>query len=125
MITEEIQLLLANLAANARSGNVDGIMLCFHPRVWAFEFGQTLKTIGIDGVRENCEIGYASVSGLVYEFEVERIYAVDGMAYSYGQEHISGRRNGQPFEVFVCATYIFEKFDDRWLIVHQHLTAAN
>jgi ketosteroid isomerase-like protein len=124
MYTTEIQDLLAALAANARSGDVDGIMSCYHPTVRAFDFGQTRRAIDLEGVRENCQAGYAGVSGLMYEFQVEKIEVAEGMAYCYGLEHISGEKDSQPLEMYACATYIFGKFEDRWLIVHQHLTAT-
>ena len=122
MDVTEIQDLLANLSASARAGDVEGIMANFHPTASAFEFGQNRRAISIEGIRDTCERGYNGVSHVRYDFEVERIEAGDDLAYCYGLEHISGEQSGQPFEMYSCATYIFRKVDDRWSIVHQHLS---
>jgi ketosteroid isomerase-like protein len=85
----------------------------YHPAARAFEFGQTRQTIAIEGIRENCERGYNGEGNIMYEFEAERIETSENMAYCYGLEHISGERSGQPFEMYCCATYVFERVDSR------------
>jgi ketosteroid isomerase-like protein len=124
MDVTEIRDLLATLSASARAGDVEGIMSNFHPAARAFEFGQTRRAIGIEGICENCERAYSGAGNVMYAFEVERIEASEDMAFCYGLEHITGEQSGQPFEMYCCTTYVFRKVDDHWSIVHQHLTAV-
>lgn len=127
---QTITTVLAAMTACARARDIDGLMALYHPSARAFDFGMGdntgIGTVGIEQIRAHCEQGYAGVDddgSFGYTYIIERLIEAGDVACCFGVEHVTGKQGGNTFQATALATYIFQQFDGRWLIVHQHLSA--
>jgi uncharacterized protein (TIGR02246 family) len=123
----EIQELYDRWAKAARARDVDTVMSIYAPgnAVIAYDIVPPLQYIGNDAYRKDYEEFFAHYDGPIeIEYRDLRIVAGDSVAFIHALERISGTlKNGQKSDVWVRATSGLRKINDKWLIVHDHVSA--
>ena len=99
--------------------DLDALMTDIAPDVVSYEQSGQLQVVGIDEVRERCRTGLESSSGQI-DFDIPDLAVrVSGdLAVAWGLDRIVA--NGE--ESLSRGTRIFQKRDDKWLMIHQHVS---
>lgn len=107
-----------------RAKDVSGVMSCYAPDILLFDLAPPLSYRGADAYRKNWQEWFTSWQGPIgYEIRDLSITVGDDVAFSHSLNRISGTRtNGETNDVWVRATACFCKINDKWLIVHEHLS---
>jgi ketosteroid isomerase-like protein len=98
--------------------------------VWAHDsyvtFAGPLSTtlvVGWDGVRKAWEMRFSQFDHVAISLAESRVRVNGNVAWSVGIEKVQLlRRNGQPLEFDAFVTNVFEKRDNRWLVVSHQAT---
>ena len=118
---QSIRSVLGKMKYYANSRKIDEIMSLYKTDISSFEFGEVRD---YEKIKVNCIKGYSRIKGeFEFGFKIEKIIIRDDIACVYGIQEISGINVNGRFEEKILATYIFEKINEKWLIIHHHLSS--
>jgi uncharacterized protein (TIGR02246 family) len=121
---EEVRSIHAGWAERTRARDLDGLMEEIADDVVSYEHEAPLAYTGIDAVREVCRRGLDAGPDEV-DFSVPdlTVRVRDDLAVAWGLNRIVSRQDGADAVVtWSRGTRVFERRDDRWVMVHQHVS---
>ncbi|MCI0618009.1 nuclear transport factor 2 family protein, partial [bacterium] len=94
------------------------------PNVMLFDIAPPLRYSGADTHRKSLDEWFSSFDGPIgYEFRDLEIVAGGEVAFLFSMSHLTGKRtNGEQTDVWMRVTIGLSKVNDRWLIVHEHVS---
>jgi uncharacterized protein (TIGR02246 family) len=120
----QIRKLIDDWAKALHAKDVDKIMSVYASDVVAFDLAPPLKYAGADAHRESFEQWFATFRGpIASEMRDLDITVGKDVAFSRCFNRIRGARtNGEETDVWVRVTVCFHKRDDKWMVVHEHVS---
>jgi uncharacterized protein (TIGR02246 family) len=109
-----------------RARDVDASLSNYSKNVLLFDVVTPLQYFGLHAVRDRVQEWYSSFQGpLEYEMHDLRIATDSDVAFSHSLNHISGTKtDGETIDMWWRATVCYRKMDDKWMITHEHNSAA-
>jgi uncharacterized protein (TIGR02246 family) len=110
-------------AATARK-DLDKLMSHIADDVISYEREEPLQYVGVDNVREVCDRGLTSTSGAVtWTVPDLKILIRDDLAITWGFNQMHHEApDGTHTESWSRGTRIFQRRDNAWLLIHQHVS---
>jgi uncharacterized protein (TIGR02246 family) len=107
-----------------RAKDINALMANYAPDIVTFDFRPPLQVRGADAYRKNFEAWFASVQGPIgYEIGDLRITMRDDVAFCHSVNHVkSTTTTGERADYWVRVTSGFQKMNDQWMIVHEHVS---
>ncbi|MEJ2868258.1 nuclear transport factor 2 family protein [Actinomycetospora sp. OC33-EN08] len=103
--------------------DLDTIMEGIDTDVVSYEQEGPLEYRGAPAVREVCATGLDAAAHVTMETPDLTVRVDGATAVSWGLDHVRGTgHDGEPFEVWSRGTRVFARRDDRWVLVHQHVS---
>jgi len=120
----EIKALLDTWSAAVAAKDVDGLMTLYAPDIVYFDVVPPLRFSGTEAVRKNFQRWFDIwASGIKSESRDQRILASGDVAVAFKLHRSSGtRKDGREVGMWVRVTVCCRRFDDRWLITHEHVS---
>ncbi len=121
---QAIQNILQEWATCTRLSMDDQILRHHRDDLVMFDVLPPLKYEGVEAYRQSWDDWHLdNPQSMVFEFIELSIKAREHIAYAFGIIRCGGvLENGQSFENLVRATFALEKTDNRWQVVHQHMS---
>jgi uncharacterized protein (TIGR02246 family) len=119
-----IRELLARFARAFHDKDVRGVMAPFATDIVSFDIVPPLQTIGADTFVTHWQQFFALYEGPIHvEFPDVRIAVGGDVAFSHCVHRITGTlKTGQQSDRWLRWTACYRKTNDRWLIVHEHVS---
>lgn len=120
----DIRRLLEAWAEHTRLDRKDRILENHDPQALIFDVLPPLKYEGTEAYRRSWDEWQPETEG-EFRFDLKELSVLcdDHLACAYGLIDCGGTKtDGTTFEDQVRATFCLEKQDDRWRIVHQHIS---
>lgn len=119
-----IRELLDRFVIAFRKKDVDGVMAPFGPNIVSFDILPPLQTIGAKTFVTHWQQFFEVHQGSIHvEFPDIRIVVSDDVAFSYCVHRIKGTlKTGEQTDWWLRWTACFRKTNNRWLIVHEHVS---
>lgn len=104
--------------------DLDGLMRPIAEAVTSYEHEQPLEYTGRDQVREVCASGLDASDGTVtWTVPDLKLVVRDDLAVAWGLNRMTAQQdNGSLFETWSRGTRIFQKTDQGWEMIHQHVS---
>lgn len=95
------------------------------PDVVLFDVIEPLRYMGASAGKKRAEEWFSSFQGpLGYEIRELNVTAGDGVAFSYGLNHVKGTKvDGGELDMWWRATVCYQKIEGKWRIAHEHNSA--
>lgn len=121
---EEIRKVFQAWSKETQAKDIDGLMSHIADDVVSYEHDAPLQYIGVDKVREVCQNGFNSVEGeFGLDFPDLKIMVRDDIAVTWGLNHMQVQEpSGKKIDNWSRGTRIFQKIDDEWKVIHQHVS---
>ncbi len=119
----EIRILFDQVANAVRDRDVEGILAAYSPEVVAYDVRDAL-CIDFEGLRKNWEECFESSKSFSTQLRDLQI-AIDGnLAFAHFLSHATGEaKEGGDIDIWLRGTSCFKKDGDKWLVVHEHVSA--
>jgi uncharacterized protein (TIGR02246 family) len=116
--------LLETRVEACRTKDIDLLMSLYSPDIVYFDIVLPHQFVGADAVRSNFLRWFAEYQGDIGLETHDLSVTVDGdVAFAHMLHADSGtRRGGQDMEVWLRATVCARRIDDRWQIIHEHVS---
>ena len=116
--------LLETRVEACRTKDIDLLMSLYSPDIVYFDIVLPHQFVGADAVRSNFLRWFAEYQGDIGLETHDLSVTVDGdLAFAHMLHADSGtRRGGQDMEVWLRATVCARRIDDRWQIIHEHVS---
>ena len=116
--------LLETRVEACRTKDIDLLMSLYSPDIVYFDIVLPHQFVGADAVRSNFLRWFAEYQGDIGLETHDLSVTVDGdVAFAHMLHADSGtRRGGQDVEVWLRATVCARRIDDRWQIIHEHVS---
>ncbi len=116
--------LLETRVEACRTKDIDVLMSLYSPDIVYFDIVLPHQFVGADAVRSNFLRWFAEYEGDIGLETRDLCVTVDGdVAFAHMLHADSGtRRGGQEMEVWLRATVCARRIDDRWQIIHEHVS---
>lgn len=85
---------------------------CIHP-------GWSLR-VGWPSVRDSWVLIFNNTFSMEFELTELQVQVAGDLAWVICTENITGRHGDEPQVTRVMATNLYERIDDRWLMIHHH-----
>lgn len=104
--------------------DLDALMALYAPDVMTFDLMPPHQVQGAGHYRKNFERWFAVMPGPIdYEIHDLRITMGDEVALCHSLSHVKGTRaNGEKADYWVRVTVGFQKRNDQWLMIHDHVS---
>ncbi len=105
--------------------DLDGMMSAIAGDVVSYEHEAPLRYDGVEAVREVCARGLGRSEGAEVTWDVPdlKILVRGDLAVAWGLNRVGIERPGdRRFDSWSRGTRVFERRDDVWLMIHQHLS---
>jgi ketosteroid isomerase-like protein len=104
--------------------DIDQVMSFYASDVVSFDIDPPLRYAGADNKRRAWQRVFAAYPGSFgYEVRELSIVMQGALAVAHSLNHVSGAlANGHVTDMWVRATACFQRIDDVWLIVHDHVS---
>ncbi|TCM49437.1 nuclear transport factor 2 family protein [Kribbella sp. VKM Ac-2568] len=99
--------------------DLDGLMEAIGDDVVSYEYGGPLQSVGKDAVREVCAAGLESADKVEMSIPELTVKARDDLAVAWGLTRIVVDGSEENWS---RATRVFQRLDDGWKMIHQHLS---
>ena len=119
-----IKTLIEGFAQAIRARDIDAVMAVFAPDVVSFDLGPPLRHRGGEVFADRWRALFDSYAGPIdYDVRELDITAGGDIAFSHSLNHTRGMsRDGRPIDRWLRWTAGYRKRDDRWRIVHEHVS---
>ena len=116
--------LLETRVEACRTKDIDLLMSLYSPDIVYYDIILPHQFVGADAVRSNFLRWFAEYEGDIGLETHDLSVTVDGdVAFAHMLHADSGtRRGGQDMEVWLRATVCARRIDDRWQIIHEHVS---
>ncbi len=116
--------LLETRVEACRTKDIDLLMSLYSPDIVYYDIVLPHQFVGADAVRSNFLRWFAEYQGDIGLETHDLSVTVDGdVAFAHMLHADSGtRRGGQDMEVWLRATVCARRIDDRWQIIHEHVS---
>ncbi len=116
--------LLETRVEACRTKDIDLLMSLYSPDIVYYDIILPHQFVGADAVRSNFLRWFAEYEGDIGLETHDLGVTVDGdVAFAHMLHADSGtRRGGQDMEVWLRATVCARRIDDRWQIIHEHVS---
>lgn len=116
--------LLETRVEACRTKDIDLLMSLYSPDIVYYDIILPHQFVGADAVRSNFLRWFAEYDGDIGLETHDLGVTVDGdVAFAHMLHADSGtRRGGQDMEVWLRATVCARRIDDRWQIIHEHVS---
>jgi ketosteroid isomerase-like protein len=107
-----------------RARDIDRLMSLYATDIVSFDVGPPLRYGGADRKRRAWHDVFAAFTGPIdYELHEVSITAAGELAFVHSLNHISGTMaNGGHTTMWVRWTACFQRIDDEWRVVHDHVS---
>jgi uncharacterized protein (TIGR02246 family) len=105
--------------------DLDGMMAVIADDVVSYEHESPLQYVGVEAVREVCErsLDASAEADVTLDVPDLRILVWGDLAVGCGLNHVRVERaDGQTFDSWSRGTRVFERRNDAWVMIHQHLS---
>lgn len=121
---QEIREIYAAWFKGTAAKDIDAVMANISRDVVSYEHDSPLQYKGIDAVREVCQRGFDLSDGeLKWDIPDLQIIVRDDIAITWGLNHMQVKGpDGKKIDSYSRGTRIFQKIDDEWQMIHQHVS---
>jgi uncharacterized protein (TIGR02246 family) len=121
----EIKALLTRLTDSYEKRDLEGFMACFapDPDTVLYGTGADEKRIGPVGIRIQAQRDWDQTEAISMAFDWMSVSAASPVAWAAIDGAFKIRAGAQAFTMPARATFVLEKRDGKWLIVHGHFSA--
>lgn len=121
----EVQATLQKFAGAYTKRDLDGFLGCFaaDADVVLFGTGADEKRIGLEQIRTQVERDWAQSESAEMSFPWISVSAAGPVAWVAGEGAFKFRIDGQEGTIPARVSFVFERREGTWLIVHSHLSA--
>jgi uncharacterized protein (TIGR02246 family) len=121
----EIKAVLTGLTDSYQKRDLEGLMACFAPDSDTVFYGTGAdeKRIGPAGIRIQAQRDWDQTEAISMAFDWISVSAAGPVAWAAVDGAFKIRAGGQAFAMPARATFVLEKRDGKWLIVHGHFSA--
>jgi uncharacterized protein (TIGR02246 family) len=120
----EVKAVLSSLTDSYQARNLEGMMACFAPDPDAVMYGTGAdeKRIGPAEIRIQAQRDWNQTEAISMAFDWMSVSSAGPVAWAATDGAFKIRAGGQAFTVPARATFVLEKRDGKWLIVHGHFS---
>jgi uncharacterized protein (TIGR02246 family) len=120
----EVRAVLTRLTDSYEKRDVEGLMACFAPDPEAVMYGTGAdeKRVGPAEIRMQAQRDWDQTEAISMTFNGTSISAAGPVAWAAADGVFRIRAGGQAFAMPARGTFVLEKRDGRWLIVHSHFS---
>jgi ketosteroid isomerase-like protein len=120
----EVRRRIDSLVDAVRAADLESVMSAYAPDLVTFDIVPPLQKVSADGKRTNWMDVFATYRRpLGYDIRDLTVAVAGDVAFAHSLNRISGAlKNGNEIAQWVRWTACFRKIDDRWLIVHDHVS---
>jgi ketosteroid isomerase-like protein len=122
--TEEIEAAVKTLTVAYKTRNLKDLMACFapDPDVVLYGTGADEKRMGSEQIRFQVERDWSQTESIEMSFTSSSISAAGNVSWAAMDGAFNIRAGGQTVTIPARISFVFEKRDDKWLIVHSHFS---
>ena len=121
----EVKAVLTRLTESYEKQDLEGLMACFapDPDIVMYGTGADEKRIGPAGIRIQAQRDWKQAESISMAFDWMSISAAGPVAWAATDGAFKIRAGGQEFAMPARGSFVLEKRDGGWLIVHGHFSA--
>ena len=121
---KEVDAVIDQLANAYKTRNLKDLMACFapDPDVVLYGTGADEKRVGPDQIRAQAERDWSQTESIAITFTSRSISAAGLVAWAALDGAFEIRASGQQMTLPTRVSFVLEKRDGKWLIVHSHFS---
>lgn len=114
--------LIADWSAAARRRDYAGVLANHAPSLLMFDVPPPFQSEGLEAYRKTWELFFGSMADpATFDFSDVRLTVGTDLAFATAQgKCLNKEKDGAVSEVHFRLTMCFQKYDDKWLVVHEH-----
>jgi ketosteroid isomerase-like protein len=118
----EIRAIIEARVEAVRAKDVHAAMSYHLPEAVLFDVIEPLRYMGASAGKKRAEEWFSSFEGpLGFEIRELNVTAGDGVAFSYGLNHVKGTKmDGGELDMWWRATVCYQRIEGKWTITHEH-----